>query len=313
MYLMGPSHDNMSRSLFGTSQHFQKFQMNSLLSLWPTLQSSLLCKSRTGQKIHKISIIPTSNGIHSRVQTSFFQFCFHRCTNVRMIPAMNHMQARNKRTHNTNHVQNEGISIKRESMYIASGFLIWTFPVLENLVIFITCPIKIYYCYFITLITGFNIGKTVHIMAFLKIELALHALICALCDRETGVHNNNNKYTIYVIICKQMLTVASAPWNWSKWHKVTLLSSQYSVSCSISWLPKNLLVISMCCVMPQVTSALFGRCVGMLPILAGHAFDSMYMILGHVLETGDLDLWPINLTFKVDLDIIKVHPHAKFH
>ena len=91
-------------------------------------------------------------------------------------------------------LKNAGISIKRENMYIASGFLIWTFPVLENLVIFITCPIKIYYCYFITLITGFNIGKTVHIMAFLKIELALHALICALCDRETGVHNNNDSY-----------------------------------------------------------------------------------------------------------------------
>ncbi len=68
------------------------------------------------------------------------------------------------------------------------------------------------------------------------------------------------KYTIYVIICKQMLTVASAPWTWSKWHKVTLLSSQYSVSCSIWWLSKNLLVISICCII-QLTSASLARCV----------------------------------------------------
>ena len=47
---------------------------------------------------------------------------------------------------------------------------------------------------------------------------------------------------------------------------------------------------SMYCIMSQLTSASTARCVGMLPVLAGHASDSFYMVLSDVFGLCDLDL-----------------------
>ncbi len=101
------------------------------------------------------------------------------------------------------------------------------------------------------------------------------------------------------------------------------LASQYSVSCITLWLPKIIMtavmtmsVISMhvmCYAMSKMTSPSIARSVGMLPTLAVHVFPSLYILLNHVLEPSDLDLWPMTLIFRVDPGIIKMHPCAKFH
>ncbi len=99
-----------------------------------------------------------------------------------------------------------------------------------------------------------------------------------IAKKETEV-NFKWKYTMYVIICKQMLTVANAPYTGLCGTRIRLLSSQYNVSCIILWLPKIIMitsVISMCYVMSKLTSASTARCVG-------------------ILEPSDLDLWPMTL------------------
>ncbi len=55
--------------------------------------------------------------------------------------------------------------------------------------------------------------------------------------------------------------------------------------------------------MPQLTSASLARCVGMLPILAGHAFDSMYMVAFMTFEPWP---WPSRSTFALKAD--RPHP-----
>ena len=126
-----------------------------------------------------------------------------------------------------------------------------------------------------------------------------------------------HKFSCVEFICRNKYTMY--PWslqaNLFMGGKCTFathimyIASQYSVSCSVWWLSKSQLASDFSVL--RNADIINSKC--QLAILAGHDSDSLYILLNHVFEPSDLDLWPMTLIFGVDPGIIKIHSHAKFH